>query len=208
VQRPARLRQHACSDTPTLLLVSHVLPTHLHTIPITSSSARSLTAPLTCPSPPTQMMSYRRIDGHTSLEQREVAIQDFNRPNSDVFIFLLSIRAAGRGLNLQTSDTVIVYDPDPNPKNEEQAVARSHRIGQKKEVGPLAVLPAVVVQCVGSLAVLPAVVVQCVGSLAVLPAAVVQCVGCELVCGMGGGVAACGAGLQQQRECGDAQGVC
>lgn len=53
---------------------------------------------------------------------------------ADVFIFLLSIRAAGRGLNLQTADTVIIYDPDPNPKNEEQAIARSHRIGQTKEV--------------------------------------------------------------------------
>jgi len=47
---------------------------------------------------------------------------------------LLSIRAAGRGLNLQTADTVVVYDPDPNPKNEEQAIARAHRIGQTKEV--------------------------------------------------------------------------
>jgi SWI/SNF-related matrix-associated actin-dependent regulator of chromatin subfamily A member 2/4 len=55
-------------------------------------------------------------------------------PHWQVFIFLLSIRAAGRGLNLQTSDTVVLYDPDPNPKNEEQAIARSHRIGQKKEV--------------------------------------------------------------------------
>lgn len=35
----------------------------------------------------------------------------------------------------QTSDTVVIYDPDPNPKNEEQAIARSHRIGQTKEVG-------------------------------------------------------------------------
>ena len=43
----------------------------------------------------------RRIDGSTPLEQRESAIQAFNRPHSDVFIFLLSIRAAGRGLNLQ-----------------------------------------------------------------------------------------------------------
>jgi hypothetical protein len=54
--------------------------------------------------------------------------------SADVFIFLLSIRAAGRGLNLQSADTVIIYDPDPNPKNEEQAIARSHRIGQTKEV--------------------------------------------------------------------------
>ncbi|KAF6157703.1 hypothetical protein GIB67_037276 [Kingdonia uniflora] len=77
---------------------------------------------------------YRRIDGTTSLEDRESAIVDFNKPGSDCFIFLLSIRAAGRGLNLQTADTVVIYDPDPNPKNEEQAVARAHRIGQKREV--------------------------------------------------------------------------
>ncbi|CAJ2671253.1 unnamed protein product [Trifolium pratense] len=77
---------------------------------------------------------YRRIDGTTALEDRESAIVDFNSPNSDCFIFLLSIRAAGRGLNLQSADTVVIYDPDPNPKNEEQAVARAHRIGQKREV--------------------------------------------------------------------------
>uniref|UniRef100_A0A6M2FAQ2 ATP-dependent helicase BRM n=1 Tax=Populus davidiana TaxID=266767 RepID=A0A6M2FAQ2_9ROSI len=77
---------------------------------------------------------YRRIDGTTSLEDRESAIVDFNSHDSDCFIFLLSIRAAGRGLNLQSADTVIIYDPDPNPKNEEQAVARAHRIGQKREV--------------------------------------------------------------------------
>ena len=77
---------------------------------------------------------YRRIDGTTTLEAREAAIVEFNRAGSDCFIFLLSIRAAGRGLNLQTADTVVIYDPDPNPKNEEQAVARAHRIGQKREV--------------------------------------------------------------------------
>jgi hypothetical protein len=79
-------------------------------------------------------LQYRRIDGGSSLEEREKAIQDFNAPKSQVFIFLLSIRAAGRGLNLQTADTVVMYDPDPNPKNEEQAIARSHRIGQTKPV--------------------------------------------------------------------------
>ncbi|XP_047958686.1 ATP-dependent helicase BRM-like isoform X1 [Salvia hispanica] len=77
---------------------------------------------------------FRRIDGTTSLEDRESAIVEFNRPGTDCFIFLLSIRAAGRGLNLQSADTVIIYDPDPNPKNEEQAVARAHRIGQTREV--------------------------------------------------------------------------
>ncbi|KAJ0110887.1 hypothetical protein Patl1_00471 [Pistacia atlantica] len=81
-----------------------------------------------------RQLLYRRIDGTTSLEDRESAIVDFNSHDSDCFIFLLSIRAAGRGLNLQSADTVIIYDPDPNPKNEEQAVARAHRIGQTREV--------------------------------------------------------------------------
>ena len=75
-----------------------------------------------------------RIDGSTALEERETAINQFNAPDTRVFVFLLSIKAAGRGLNLQTSDTVVMYDPDPNPKAEEQAVARSHRIGQTREV--------------------------------------------------------------------------
>lgn len=79
-------------------------------------------------------LHYRRIDGTTSLDDRESAIHDFNKPGSECFLFLLSIRAAGRGLNLQSADTVVIYDPDPNPKNEEQAVARAHRIGQKREV--------------------------------------------------------------------------
>jgi SWI/SNF-related matrix-associated actin-dependent regulator of chromatin subfamily A protein 2/4 len=79
-------------------------------------------------------MKHCRIDGTTPLEDREKSISEFNAPGSDLFIFLLSIRAAGRGLNLQSADTVVVYDPDPNPKNEEQAVARAHRIGQKREV--------------------------------------------------------------------------
>ena len=65
-------------------------------------------------------MGYCRIDGCTPLEVREQAINAYNAPGSDKFVFLLSIRAAGRGLNLQSSDTVIIYDPDPNPKNEEQ----------------------------------------------------------------------------------------
>uniref|UniRef100_A0A8R7UMX9 ATP-dependent helicase BRM n=2 Tax=Triticum urartu TaxID=4572 RepID=A0A8R7UMX9_TRIUA len=81
-----------------------------------------------------RQLAYRRIDGTTSLEDRESAIVDFNRPGSECFIFLLSIRAAGRGLNLQSADTVVIYDPDPNPQNEEQAVARAHRIGQTREV--------------------------------------------------------------------------
>ena len=65
---------------------------------------------------------------------REAAIKQFNAPGSNAFLFLLSIRAAGRGVNLQRADTDLIYDPDANPKNEEQAIARSHRIGQRREV--------------------------------------------------------------------------
>ncbi|CAI8602599.1 unnamed protein product [Vicia faba] len=86
------------------------------------------------PNYPWRRLVYRRIDGTTSLEDRESSINDFNGPDSDCFIFLLSIRAAGKGLNLQSADTVVICDPDPNPKNEEQAVARAHRIGQKRPV--------------------------------------------------------------------------
>lgn len=55
---------------------------------------------------------YCRIDGNTTYEDREDRIHDFNRPNSDKFVFLLSTRAGGLGINLQTADTVILYDSD------------------------------------------------------------------------------------------------
>jgi SWI/SNF-related matrix-associated actin-dependent regulator of chromatin subfamily A protein 2/4 len=49
-------------------------------------------------------------------------------------MFLLSTRAGGLGLNLQTADTVIIFDSDWNPQMDQQAEDRAHRIGQKKEV--------------------------------------------------------------------------
>lgn len=80
-------------------------------------------------------MGYLRIDGTTALEDREAFIKAFNAPDSEVSVFLLSIRAAGRGLNLQSADTVVIYDPDPNPKNEEQAIARCVDLGGGRGVG-------------------------------------------------------------------------
>lgn len=47
---------------------------------------------------------------------REVHVNMFNRPNSDLFVFLLSTRAGGEGLNLMTADTVILFDSDWNPQ--------------------------------------------------------------------------------------------
>ena len=58
----------------------------------------------------------------------------FNSPNSEYFIFLLSTRAGGLGLNLQTADTVIIFDSDWNPHQDLQAQDRAHRLGQKNEV--------------------------------------------------------------------------
>lgn len=59
---------------------------------------------------------YCRIDGNTSYEDREDFIDAFNAPNSDKFLFLLSTRAGGLGINLQTADVVILYDSDWNPQ--------------------------------------------------------------------------------------------
>jgi SWI/SNF-related matrix-associated actin-dependent regulator of chromatin subfamily A member 5 len=78
--------------------------------------------------------NYCRIDGNTTYEEREDRIQDYNAPGSDKFIFLLSTRAGGLGINLQTADTVIIYDSDWNPQVDLQAQDRAHRIGQKKQV--------------------------------------------------------------------------
>lgn len=77
---------------------------------------------------------YCRIDGNTSGEDREAAIDSYNSPNSTKFCFLLSTRAGGLGINLATADIVIIYDSDWNPQMDLQAMDRAHRIGQKKEV--------------------------------------------------------------------------
>ncbi|XP_026439819.1 chromatin structure-remodeling complex protein SYD-like isoform X2 [Papaver somniferum] len=77
---------------------------------------------------------YLRLDGHTTGGDRGALIDEFNRPDSPAFIFLLSIRAGGVGVNLQAADTVIIFDTDWNPQVDLQAQARAHRIGQKKDV--------------------------------------------------------------------------
>ena len=59
---------------------------------------------------------YCRIDGNTSYEERENLIDVYNQPDSPKFAFLLSTRAGGLGINLQTADTVILYDSDWNPQ--------------------------------------------------------------------------------------------
>ncbi|XP_032704010.1 chromodomain-helicase-DNA-binding protein 1-like isoform X4 [Lontra canadensis] len=76
--------------------------------------------------------SYERVDGSVRGEERHLAIKNFGQ--QPVFIFLLSTRAGGVGMNLTAADTVIFVDSDFNPQNDLQAAARAHRIGQNKSV--------------------------------------------------------------------------
>lgn len=77
---------------------------------------------------------YLRLDGMTKAEDRGELLKKFNDANSEYFIFLLSTRAGGLGLNLQSADTVIIFDSDWNPHQDLQAQDRAHRIGQRNEV--------------------------------------------------------------------------
>uniref|UniRef100_A0A665UE28 SWI/SNF related, matrix associated, actin dependent regulator of chromatin, subfamily a, member 5 n=1 Tax=Echeneis naucrates TaxID=173247 RepID=A0A665UE28_ECHNA len=77
---------------------------------------------------------YCRLDGQTPHEERQISINAYNEPNSSKFIFMLSTRAGGLGINLATADVVILYDSDWNPQVDLQAMDRAHRIGQQKQV--------------------------------------------------------------------------
>ncbi|XP_039027568.1 probable helicase CHR10 isoform X3 [Hibiscus syriacus] len=82
--------------------------------------------------------SYERLDGSIRAEERFAAIRNFSkRSESDqnaAFLFLISTRAGGVGLNLVTADTVIFYEQDWNPQVDKQALQRAHRIGQMNHV--------------------------------------------------------------------------
>ena len=73
-------------------------------------------------------------DGGTNRVQRKVNIDIFNTPGSSLFAFIMTTRAGGLGVNLQSADTVILFDSDWNPQPDIQAMARVHRIGQEKVV--------------------------------------------------------------------------
>lgn len=81
-----------------------------------------------------QGYKYERIDGGITGSLRQEAIDRFNAPGAPQFVFLLSTRAGGLGINLATADTVIIYDSDWNPHNDIQAFSRAHRIGQANKV--------------------------------------------------------------------------
>ncbi|KAF2283012.1 hypothetical protein GH714_043435 [Hevea brasiliensis] len=77
--------------------------------------------------------TYDRVDGSVSVSDRQAAIARFNQDKSR-FVFLLSTRSCGLGINLATADTVIIYDSDFNPHADIQAMNRAHRIGQSNRL--------------------------------------------------------------------------
>lgn len=71
------------------------------------------------------------MDGSTPVVDRQSMIDKYNE-DSSIFVFLLSTRAGGLGINLTAADHVIIHDIDFNPYNDKQAEDRCHRVGQTK----------------------------------------------------------------------------
>jgi non-specific serine/threonine protein kinase len=78
-------------------------------------------------------IQYEYFDGSYTSKQREAAIKNFQE-NEECRIFLISLKAGGTGLNLTAADYVYLMDPWWNPAVEQQAIDRTHRIGQTKNI--------------------------------------------------------------------------
>ncbi|KAI0104167.1 hypothetical protein GGR51DRAFT_561223 [Nemania sp. FL0031] len=77
-------------------------------------------------------LSFVRLDGKTQMADRQNIVKRFNKGNID--IFLISTKAGAHGLNITGANRVVIFDAQFNPQNEQQAVGRAYRIGQKKKV--------------------------------------------------------------------------
>ena len=78
-------------------------------------------------------IKYEYFDGSTSAPDRQTAIDNFQN-NDEIRVFLISLKAGGVGLNLTAADYVYIVDPWWNPAVEQQAIDRTHRIGQTKNI--------------------------------------------------------------------------
>lgn len=74
-----------------------------------------------------------RLDGTMNVTKRQKLVDKFNDPNGNEFVFLLSSKAGGCGLNLIGANRLVLFDPDWNPAADQQALARVWRDGQKKD---------------------------------------------------------------------------
>ena len=75
-----------------------------------------------------------RLDGSTSISKRQKLVKQFNDQAQQQFVFLLSSKAGGCGLNLIGGNRLVLFDPDWNPANDKQAAGRVWRDGQTKRV--------------------------------------------------------------------------
>ena len=80
-----------------------------------------------------QGIPFEYFDGSTSINDRQKAIENFQN-NDECRVFLISLKAGGVGLNLTAADYVYIVDPWWNPAVEQQAIDRTHRIGQTKNI--------------------------------------------------------------------------
>ncbi|KAK9745329.1 SNF2-related domain [Popillia japonica] len=79
-----------------------------------------------------RVYAYVRLDGTMTIKKRAKVVESFNKPDSKEWIFMLSSKAGGCGLNLIGANRLVMFDPDWNPANDDQAMARVWRDGQKK----------------------------------------------------------------------------
>lgn len=80
-----------------------------------------------------RLYGYVRLDGSMTIKKRAKVVDQFNHPENGDFVFMLSSKAGGCGLNLIGANRLVMFDPDWNPANDEQAMARVWRDGQKKK---------------------------------------------------------------------------
>lgn len=73
------------------------------------------------------------MDGQVAVQERPALISSFNN-HADVFVFFLTTKTGGLGINLKSANKVVIFDPDWNPMVDIQATDRALRIGQKRDV--------------------------------------------------------------------------
>ena len=79
-------------------------------------------------------IEYYHFDGDTEISKRQEMVNAFNSENDTARVFLISLKAGNTGLNLTAADYVFLIDPWWNTAVEQQAIDRTHRIGQNKPV--------------------------------------------------------------------------
>jgi SNF2 family DNA or RNA helicase len=79
-------------------------------------------------------IEFFRIDGDVPPEQRQQLVDEFQDADNNIRVFLISLKAGNAGLNLTAADYVFLVDPWWNQAVQQQAIDRTHRIGQDKNV--------------------------------------------------------------------------